>query len=86
MMLFIPALFEIQEKTGKFLGELSYPIYDVHILAKWMILGVQGVEQGGQNQVSGLLQLVVSLFAAIGIEAMIGNRVEAWRSKRAQIL
>jgi peptidoglycan/LPS O-acetylase OafA/YrhL len=86
MMLFIPALFEIQEKTGKFLGELSYPIYVVHILAKWMILGVQGVEQGGQNQVSGLLLLVVSLFAAIGIEAMIGNRVEEWRSKRAQIL
>lgn len=84
--LFIPALFHIEGKVGEFLGELSYPIYVVHILVKWIMLGLLGVQQAGEKKVDGTLLVVASMFAAIGIEKLIGTRVEAWRVRRTKLL
>ena len=84
--LFIPALFHIEGKVGEFLGELSYPIYVVHILVKWIMLGLLGVQQAGEKNVDGALLVVASMFAAIGIEKLIGTRVEAWRASRTKML
>jgi peptidoglycan/LPS O-acetylase OafA/YrhL len=84
MGLFIPALFHIEGKVGEFLGELSYPIYVVHILVKWIMLGILGAEQAGEKKVAGIVLLAGSIFAAIGIEKLIGARIEAWRATRTQ--
>jgi peptidoglycan/LPS O-acetylase OafA/YrhL len=86
MGLLIPALFLIEGKAGTFLGELSYPIYVVHILVKWIILGVLGVQQSGEKRVAGIVLLGASILAAIGIEKLIGTRVEAWRARRTRAL
>ena len=84
--LFIPALFLDKGKVGTFLGELSYPIYVVHILVKWIMLGLLGVQQVGEKKVDGALLVVASMFAAVGIEKLIGTRVEAWRASRTKML
>jgi peptidoglycan/LPS O-acetylase OafA/YrhL len=86
MGLLIPALFLIKGKSGEFLGELSYPIYVVHILVKWIMLGVLGVQQAGEKRVAGIVLLGASVLAAIGIEKLIGTRVEAWRASRTKML
>jgi peptidoglycan/LPS O-acetylase OafA/YrhL len=85
MGLLIPALFHTEGKVGEFLGELSYPIYVVHILVKWIMLGLWGVQQAGEKKVDGTLLVVASLFAAIGIEKLIGTRVEEWRARRTKM-
>ena len=82
MGLLLPALFHIEGKVGEFLGELSYPIYVVHILVKWIILGVLGAQQTGEKLVGGSILLGASMIAAIGIDKLIGTRVEVWRAKR----
>ena len=41
------------ESRETFLGELSYPIYIVHILVKWIILGVSGVQQSWRKESCG---------------------------------
>jgi len=86
MGLLIPALFHIEGKAGEFLGELSYPIYVVHILVKWIMLGLLGAQQTGEKRVAGTLLLAASIVAAIGIEKLIGTRIEAWRATRTQAL
>jgi peptidoglycan/LPS O-acetylase OafA/YrhL len=86
MGLLIPALFHIEGKAGEFLGELSYPIYVVHILVKWIMLGLLGAQQTGEKRVAGTVLLAASIVAAIGIEKMIGTRIEAWRATRTQAL
>jgi peptidoglycan/LPS O-acetylase OafA/YrhL len=86
MGLLLPALFHIEGKVGEFLGELSYPIYVVHILVKWIILGVLGAQQTGEKIVGGSILLVASMIAAIGIDKLIGTRVEVWRAKRTVTL
>jgi peptidoglycan/LPS O-acetylase OafA/YrhL len=82
--LLIPALFHIRGKGEKFFGELSYPIYVVHILVKWIILGVLGVQQSGEKRVAGIVLLGASILAAIGIERLIGTQVDAWRASRTR--
>ena len=84
--LFIPALFHIEGKVGEFLGELSYPIYVVHILVKWIMLGIFGAEQAGVKKVEGIFLLAASILSGIGIEKLIGARVAAWRASRTQAL
>jgi peptidoglycan/LPS O-acetylase OafA/YrhL len=86
MGLLIPALFLFKGKSGEFLGELSYPIYVVHILVKWIMLGLLGVQQAGEKKVDGTLLVVASILAAIGIEKLVGTRVEAWRASRTKML
>jgi peptidoglycan/LPS O-acetylase OafA/YrhL len=86
MGLLIPALFLFKGKSGEFLGELSYPIYVVHILVKWIMLGLLGVQQAGEKKVDGTLLVVATILAAIGIEKLVGTRVEAWRASRTKML
>jgi peptidoglycan/LPS O-acetylase OafA/YrhL len=67
-------------------GELSYPIYVVHILVKWVFLAAQGVERTGQAEVSGLGLLAGSVLVAAGIEKVVGFPLEKWRQRRARVL
>ena len=86
MGLLIPALFQMDGRVGVFLGNLSYPIYVVHILVKWILLGFLGVELTGEKKIPGALLLAASMCVAFAIENLIGTRVEAWRAKRMQAL
>ena len=83
LTLLVPGLFAGEGRWQRWIGELSYPIYVVHILVKWMILAAQGVERTGQAEVSGLWLLVGSVLAAALIEKVVGVPVEKWRQKRA---
>ena len=82
MVFLMPALFLVKGKVGEFIGELSYPIYVVHILVKWVILAAQGVEKTGQAKVSGLWILAGSVLAAGLIEKAVGTPLEKWRQQR----
>jgi peptidoglycan/LPS O-acetylase OafA/YrhL len=79
----MPGLFEGEGKWQRWIGELSYPIYVVHILIKWILLALQGVNQSGTVEISGLLLLGGSLLAGIAIEKTVGAPVERWRQWRA---
>jgi len=79
-------LFHIEGSAGEYLGELSFPIYVVHILVKWIILGLLGAQQTGEKRVAGTVLLAASIVAAIGIEKLVGTRIEAWRASRVQAL
>jgi peptidoglycan/LPS O-acetylase OafA/YrhL len=82
LALLMPGLFEGEGRWQRWVGELSYPIYVVHILVKWILLAVQGVEQTGKTEISGLWLLAGSVLAAAGIEKMVGVPVEKFRQKR----
>ena len=79
----MPGLFEGEGRWQRWIGELSYPIYVVHILVKWVILAAQGVERTGQREVSGLWLLAGSVLAAALLEKVVGVPVEKWRQSRA---
>lgn len=79
LALFLPGLLEVRGVWQKWLGELSYPIYVVHILVKWIILGAQGVENTGRLQVSGLELLVGSVLVAICLVKAVGIPIEKHR-------
>ena len=78
----MPGLFAGEGRWQRWVGELSYPVYVVHILMKWMILASQGVERTGQTEVSGLWLLVGSMLAAALIEKALGGPLERWRQAR----
>lgn len=78
----MPGLFTGEGKWERRFGELSYPIYVVHILVKWVVLAAQGVDKAGQLEVSGLWILAGSVLAAGLIEKAVGTPVERWRQRR----
>jgi peptidoglycan/LPS O-acetylase OafA/YrhL len=82
LALLIPGLFEGEGRWQKWLGELSYPIYVVHILVKWVFLAAEGVERTGQTEVSGLWLLGGSVLVSVAIEKVVGAPLERWRQKR----
>jgi peptidoglycan/LPS O-acetylase OafA/YrhL len=82
LALLIPGLFEGEGRWQKRLGELSYPIYVVHILVKWVFLAAEGVERTGQAEVSGLWLLGGSVLVSVAIEKVVGAPLERWRQKR----
>jgi len=45
-----------------------------------------GAQQTGEKRVAGTVLLAASIVAAIGIEKLIGTRVEAWRESRIRSL
>jgi peptidoglycan/LPS O-acetylase OafA/YrhL len=84
LTLLIPGLFEGEGRWQRWVGELSYPIYVVHILVKWVFLAAEGVERTGQAEVSGLWLLAGSVFVSVAIEKVVGAPLERWRQKRIQ--
>lgn len=85
LAILMPGLFQGEGKWQRWVGELSYPVYVVHILVKWVMLAVQGVERTGQREVSGFWLLAGSVLAAVLIEKTIGNPIEKRRKERMRI-
>ena len=79
----MPGVVEGEGRWQKWVGDLSYPIYVVHILVKWVILAAQGVERTGQREVSGPSLLAGSVLAAALLEKVVGVPMEKWRQGRA---
>ena len=84
LALLIPGLLEGEGSGQRWVGELSYPIYVVHILVKWILLAVQGAEKTGQAEVSGFVLLAGSLLAAIILEKFVTSPLERKRQERSQ--
>jgi peptidoglycan/LPS O-acetylase OafA/YrhL len=84
LALLMPGLLEGEGKWQKWFGELSYPIYVVHILVKWVILATRGVEKTGQTEVSGFVLLAGSLLAAVILEKLVTTPLERKRQERSQ--
>jgi peptidoglycan/LPS O-acetylase OafA/YrhL len=87
--LLLPALFDFTTRHGwdRWMGELSYPLYLVH----WPVL-LFGVAISELPHMSGVSRtqlypyalLAISLLAAIAINHLIVNPVDAWRQARAR--
>lgn len=79
----MPGLFEGEGKWQRWVGELSYPIYVVHILVKWVFLALLGADRAGRAEISGLLLLGGAVLASIVIEKAVGIPLEKVRQGRA---
>ena len=84
LALLSPGLFEGEGRWQRWMGELSYPIYVVHILVKWIFLAAQGVERTGQGEVPGIWLLAGSVLAAVALEKLVGTPLEKWRQRRVE--
>lgn len=84
LAILMPGLLAGEGKWQSWFGELSYPIYVVHILVKWLILAVQGVEQTGKTDVAGTSLLAGSFLAAVFLEKLVGNPIERKRKERSK--
>ncbi|MCX6935438.1 MAG: acyltransferase [Verrucomicrobia bacterium] len=82
LALVLPGLLHGESSWLRSVGELSYPIYLVHILMKWILLSLNGVERTGQQEVQGWLLLTVSLVVAFAMEKLVEGRIEKWRQSR----
>jgi len=66
----------------RWVGELSYPIYVVHILVKWAFLALLGADRTGRAEISGLILLGGAVVASIVIEKIVGIPLERVRQRR----
>ena len=82
--LLLPALFHVSRKSGwdRWVGELSYPIYLLHVPMKWVLLAARGVDAKDTAQVSGMVLLVATLAGAAVMVAVVDRPLERFRRQR----
>jgi peptidoglycan/LPS O-acetylase OafA/YrhL len=82
--LLIPMLFDVTRRSGwdRWVGELSYPIYLLHVPMKWVLLAARGVDAKDTAQVSGIALLAATLAAAGLMVAVIDRPLERYRRSR----
>jgi peptidoglycan/LPS O-acetylase OafA/YrhL len=82
--LLLPALFHVSRKSSwdRWVGELSYPIYLLHVPMKWVLLAARGVDAKDAAQVSGIALVAATLAAAGLMVAAIDRPLERFRRRR----
>ncbi len=82
--LLIPMLFDATSRSrwDRWVGELSYPIYLLHVPMKWVLLAVRGVEAKEAGHVSGVALVLATLAAAAVMVAIIDRPLERFRRRR----
>ncbi len=82
--LLLPALFHVSRRSGwdRWVGELSYPIYLLHVPVKWVLLAARGVQTKDSADVSGLALVAATLAAAGIMVAVIDRPLERFRRRR----
>jgi peptidoglycan/LPS O-acetylase OafA/YrhL len=81
----VPLLFNLSRraKLDRFIGDLSYPMYLVHIPCKWVILALMGVPRKDDTVVvPGWELLALSVVASVCLVWLIDYPVDRWRQRR----
>ena len=80
----IPLLFHVTRtvRWDRWIGELSYPMYLLHIPLKWVLLARQGVSQKDEAIVSGVSLLILTVVASILMTYFVDRPLEAFRQRR----
>jgi peptidoglycan/LPS O-acetylase OafA/YrhL len=84
-IILIPTLFRRthRNRIDRYLGELSYPIYVVHLLASWLVLELTAGWPLAWQAAAVMIGTVVS--AAV-LYALIAEPIERLRKRRAAVL
>jgi peptidoglycan/LPS O-acetylase OafA/YrhL len=82
--LLIPVLFHVSRSWSwdRWVGELSYPIYLLHVPVKWLLLAARGVEARDTAQVSGAALAGATLVAALLMVVLVDRPLERFRRAR----
>jgi peptidoglycan/LPS O-acetylase OafA/YrhL len=80
----VPILFHVTKTASwdRWIGELSYPMYLLHIPMKWVLLALKGVSVKDEAIVSGVDLLVLTVFAALVITYCVDRPMEKFRQRR----
>ena len=80
----VPLLFHVTRtiRWDRWIGELSYPMYLLHIPLKWVLLAKQGVSQKDEAIVSGVSLLILTVVAAFLMTYFVDRPIEAFRQRR----
>jgi len=82
--LVIPMLFSATRDSGadRWTGELSYPIYLLHVPVKWSLLAARGVAAKDAAEVPGWMLTLATLVAAGLIVVLVDRPMERFRRRR----
>jgi len=82
--LLLPVLFHVSRRAAwdRWIGELSYPIYLLHVPMKWVLLASRGVETKDAAEVSGVSLAVATLAAAAAMVLLVDRPLERYRRRR----
>jgi peptidoglycan/LPS O-acetylase OafA/YrhL len=76
----IPFLFNTSKnsKIDRFIGDLSYPFYVVHMPVIWMVKSI-----AGETDIAKIAMVVISLLLALILASAIDRPLDAWRGSKA---
>ncbi len=80
----IPVLFHVAKSSSwdRWIGELSYPIYLLHVPVKWVLLALRGVETKDAVEVPGWALVLATLAAALVMVLVVDRPLERFRRER----
>lgn len=80
----VPILFHLTRivSSDRWIGELSYPMYLLHIPLKWVLLAAHGISKRDEAIVSGLALLALTIVASIAMTYFIDRPLESFRRRR----
>jgi peptidoglycan/LPS O-acetylase OafA/YrhL len=80
----VPVLFQgtRQSAADRWIGELSYPIYLVHIPVKWVLLASRGVERKDTVEIAGGALIMATLVVATVLVVFVDRPLERLRRRR----
>jgi peptidoglycan/LPS O-acetylase OafA/YrhL len=83
----VPYLFDLTRSNlwDRWLGELSYPMYMVHVLISWPLHGLHAVHgEKMSDRANGLILLIITIIVSIGLRELVENPVDRWRQARVK--
>lgn len=80
----IPVFFQGTRTSAadRWVGELSYPIYLLHVPVKWILLAARGVEKKDAAEVGGWALVLATLAAATAVVLLVDRPLERYRRRR----
>jgi peptidoglycan/LPS O-acetylase OafA/YrhL len=80
----VPILFHLTKVAAwdRWIGELSYPMYLLHIPLKWVLLAKAGVSQKDTAIVSGAALLALTVAVALAMTYFVDRPIEKLRRER----
>lgn len=75
----IPFIFKMsgKSKLDRYIGELSYPLYIVHIFVIWVTGNLDFI-----NLYKGIYVIIISVLASIALKHFVSDKIEIYRQNR----